>query len=375
MSSSRAVQNSTLISADSRDHQLWLLAQKILSFDDPARKSSQIRKAWERLNKAANPAGAVVEHTESDINALISCAFAARDALDFLPLAFDAWALKRDTGTSVPLAAGCETFLVDLGLSANARSWCAEIASYSIPWHRFAEAGAWSEDERASLVAGIVGKLQECPSPKIEDAFEVIEDALAETVTTSDTTVFPRAILLLEGATESILLPHFGQLLGTRFAEQRLLLISGGGANQVCKRFLHLRDTSSLPLFAILDADAEEQSTIISESLRPDDRVFVLKGGEIEDTLPTGVFARLLNVYMRANHSSGANISAGDLKAAGSRITVSAHKVLKQRGAIDFDKVAFARLAVQHLNQPNDVPPELREILEHIANARIGEKP
>lgn len=95
-----------------------------------------------------------------------------------------------------------------------------------------------------------------------------------------------RKLILVEGATEEILLPKFAQLSGYDFEKEGAFLIASGGKNQVVKDYLFHRENLNLKIAVILDADAKEQIDGIGGVLRKQDRVLLLQEGEFEDLLP-----------------------------------------------------------------------------------------
>ena len=69
-----------------------------------------------------------------------------------------------------------------------------------------------------------------------------------------------RKLVLCEGITEEILLPVFANILDYNFEKNGVQLISAGGKNQVVKLFYKYSDELKIPIFVLLDRDAEENT-------------------------------------------------------------------------------------------------------------------
>jgi len=105
-------------------------------------------------------------------------------------------------------------------------------------------------------------------------------------------------IMLVEGQTEVILLPALAKLLNIDLIEISAYIDPCGGAQQVAKQYLNLRDTVSLPIMCLLDGDAVEQAELISDSLRDCDRLLTLRKGEIEDLFLEETIFHCLQIYL-----------------------------------------------------------------------------
>jgi hypothetical protein len=163
----------------------------------------------------------------------------------------------------------------------------------------------------------------------------------------------PNFILLVEGATEAILLPRFAALLGFNFARAGAMVVAAGGANQVAKRYLYLKEVLKLPIFVVLDRDAEAQNEILQGSVRTDDHIHLLADGEFEDVLTNEAFLPLLNQYIQSVTLSD-TIAIPDEEFT----TVSTRKRTLERlwrvhDMGKFDKVGFAKFVAGELTPSN----------------------
>lgn len=166
-------------------------------------------------------------------------------------------------------------------------------------------------------------------------------------------------VVLVEGITEEILLPKFAKLCGYDFDKRGINLISAGGKNQVVRIFYQLADVLKLPIFVLLDSDAQANFEEIKPKLRKNDTVYVLKNGEFEDVLPLNLIKRTLNQMLK-NLSS---ISIADLRRNES-MTKILHYVLKEKG-LEFKKAEFAALVSENITN-KDISPEIQEIVAQL---------
>ena len=64
-------------------------------------------------------------------------------------------------------------------------------------------------------------------------------------------------VILVEGLTEETLLPAFARFLGYDFYKNGVQVIPAGGKNQVVKMYYKLSQELKIPIFLLLDKDAE----------------------------------------------------------------------------------------------------------------------
>lgn len=168
-------------------------------------------------------------------------------------------------------------------------------------------------------------------------------------------------IIITEGITEEILLPKFAKLCGYDFDKEGIFLISAGGKNQVVKAFYQLSDILKVPIFVLLDKDAEDNFKEITPKLRKTDKVHVLASGEFEDILPLNLIKRTLNNHFK-NFSS---VALNDLRQNIS-MTKSLEDIFKEKGFKEFKKAEFAALIGENITSKNDVSEEIKNVVEEI---------
>ncbi|HEY9775267.1 MAG TPA: ATP-dependent endonuclease [Planktothrix sp.] len=359
---------------------MWTFARRFLNFEEPSVKDSQLSKLHDNLpadqqqSIDVDAIGAIINARTAD-NILFSTAFALEDAQRFSAIAYAAWAHSQranahtNASANHQLQPAVQRVAAELGLSKEAADWCCNLASMDIPWHTLDESNL-AQSQLVKRALNQIGHKRTSLPPTEEDlrqAHLALVHCVKQLRDVLPATILPSAILLVEGATEATLIPHIAAILGYSLPREGVMLVPAGGAKQVGKKFLQLRDVVSVPLFCLLDADAAEQAELIADSLRTGDQLHVLADGEIEDTLSDQLFARVMNKLMQANLVSGAPVEISEFaRQPGRKRTAAAQTLLRKRASIDFDKVEFARLAKDYLRAREDVPQELRVIIDAI---------
>ena len=169
-------------------------------------------------------------------------------------------------------------------------------------------------------------------------------------------------IIICEGITEETLLPAFAQIYGYDFDGNGIHIISAGGKNQVVKTYYELSEYLKLPVFILLDKDANENLCAVNKRLRGIDDVYILNSGEFEDLLPRGLVERTLAYAFE-------NISLVDLKLldnTASRVKIL-EEIFRNRGLHEFKKAEFANLVKINIKDKSDLSEEIINILDKIS--------
>ncbi len=176
-------------------------------------------------------------------------------------------------------------------------------------------------------------------------------------------------IVISEGITEEILLPEFARQCGYDFDKNGIYIISAGGKNQVVKLFYQLSQELKLPIFVLLDNDAEENYREIKPRLREYDKVHILKCGEFEDALPLELIKKTLSYGLK-------NISMIELEAVNQnmRMVKILEEIFKHRGMHEFKKSEFAVMVKKNLNTANDISPEIKDIISELEKISLKSK-
>ena len=161
----------------------------------------------------------------------------------------------------------------------------------------------------------------------------------------------PSAIILVEGATELILLPYFAQIYGINLLEKGALIWVAGGANQIARKYSHLRHSVNLPIFCLFDHDAGAVSQNILPELRSCDSIYVLTDGEIEDLMPLDILVSEINHYLACDplHDISKPVLTTDFDSRQKR-TLTLEKIWKKMALGKFEKVKFAHFVANQTN-------------------------
>lgn len=173
-------------------------------------------------------------------------------------------------------------------------------------------------------------------------------------------------VLLVEGITEEILMPEFAKLLGYEFKKKGVFVISAGGKNQVVKYFYRFAECLKIPIFVLLDSDAEDNYAQIKPRLRDGDFVHVITKGEFEDILPKSLIKKTINYETEF-------ISMGDTASLeNSTSTVEfLEEFFRTRGLHEFKKAEFASFVRENIAGIEDISPEIKEIIRSLSEISI----
>lgn len=170
-------------------------------------------------------------------------------------------------------------------------------------------------------------------------------------------------VILVEGITEEILLPAFSKFIGYDFYAKGIQIIPAGGKNQVVKKYYELIEQLKIPIFVLLDRDAEENIKQIQPKLRKFDRIHLVSCGEFEDLLPISLILRTVNTHLK-NFSI---ITENDLDKDISMVK-NLEIIFKTKGLHEFKKAEFAKLVRENIIDNSDISLEIKAIVEEIIN-------
>jgi hypothetical protein len=168
-------------------------------------------------------------------------------------------------------------------------------------------------------------------------------------------------IILVEGITEEILLPAFSRYLGNDFYSNGVQIIAAGGKNQVVKMYYKLSQEIKLPIFVLLDKDAENNIKQIEPKLRSIDKIHLVSCGEFEDLLSKSLIVKTVNSHFENFLAITEQDLNSDLP--------TAHvleELFKTRGLHEFKKAEFAKLVRENINERTDISGEISEIIKEI---------
>lgn len=169
-------------------------------------------------------------------------------------------------------------------------------------------------------------------------------------------------VLLVEGITEEILLPVFAKFLGYDFYAKGIQIIAAGGKNQVVKMYYKLAEELKIPVFVLLDKDAEDNIRQIEPKLRPIDKIHLVSCGEFEDLLPKSLIVKTVN----SDFKNFLSITEADLP---SDIPAAAilEELFKTKGLHEFKKADFAKMVKDNITTEEDISDEIIAIIEELS--------
>lgn len=299
---------------------------------------------------------------------VLNVALALEELENFTQIAFDSWRVSLSENRPKEIArlfpktsedAEIETLAHTLDLSAAQHLWLQHSRRAVPNWSLLLGPGPWVSDPRVIFLRDQLSyfKDTELTAQGFLSARTHLREVLVEKRGQLPGNFLPQLILLVEGETETILLPHFANLLGYNFSSLGVMLLSAGGARQVARRYFELRDVVTLPMVLCVDADAGEEIEVASESLRDADRLHIWKDGEIEDTFETSVLVQQLNTFIQ---TTGVSWTVSPMEFPdGHRRTVLLNKLWRARGLGNFDKIGFAEVIAINLKEKSEVPPDV----------------
>lgn len=169
-------------------------------------------------------------------------------------------------------------------------------------------------------------------------------------------------IILCEGQTEYTLLETVFNLFNVNFGSLGYLVLPAGGKNQVARKYYQMIEYLKLPLFVLLDKDAQSIKELMAPKLRSNDTIYLLKSGEFEDLIPKTILQKTINSV----HSSDFNCIYDDFLDELSMVQ-NLENIYKKYGFGEFKKAKFAlelkEYIKNHCTQDDFKNSELIEII------------
>lgn len=177
-------------------------------------------------------------------------------------------------------------------------------------------------------------------------------------------TLFPiKKLILTEGITEEILLPKFSDVFGYNFMENGVYILVTGGKSKVLSLYAELKYILKIPMFVLLDNDAEPVYDDVVSVLRNQDSAYLIKSGEFEDILSKKL---IQNAFSEMNYDVRP-ASIDELSSVEG--TCSALDLLwKSRGLGEFRKAHFAKAVHDCILDNSSFTEEINIILNAIKN-------
>ena len=170
-------------------------------------------------------------------------------------------------------------------------------------------------------------------------------------------------IILVEGITEEILLPAFSRYLGYDFYRKGIQIIAAGGKNQVVKSYYKLTEEVKIPIYILLDKDAENNINQIKPKLRTTDKIHLVSCGEFEDLLPHKLIIKTVNNHFENFLSIDESTLSENMPMA--KIL---QELFRTKGLHEFKKAEFAKLVRENIDCEEDISDEIKNIIKEIFN-------
>ncbi len=177
-------------------------------------------------------------------------------------------------------------------------------------------------------------------------------------------TLYPvKKAVLTEGITEETLLIEFAKILGVDFKKEGIFVLGAGGKNQVARKYYKMIEEIKIPVFILLDNDADEICELIKPKLRKIDSLYKIKSGEFEDILPKNLIKNALNFHFSQNL-----LSNGDDFEESNHTVENLNNCYKNNGWGEFKKADFAKIVREYILSAKNPPvsDELIKITEEI---------
>jgi hypothetical protein len=246
-------------------------------------------------------------------------------------------------------------------------------------WTRLLENGPWANDQRVDFIRSVLKEILNLSlheadngiaNGALNDYFFAFENIFHMTELAKRSQLpsgfLPKRLLLVEGATEQILLPHFAECIASDWNERAVLVIPAGGANQVVRRYPVLRAQLKLPIDCLLDGDVSSHAQLVASQLKQGDRLYVLESGAIEEAFPRDQIVDLVNAYF---DTSGVGliftpVTLQELDSATNQ--ESMEKLWRKRNRGSFDKTGFAKVVAESITTAGQIPAEIRNLINDL---------
>lgn len=189
-------------------------------------------------------------------------------------------------------------------------------------------------------------------------------DIIGKNIRNQSATLFPiEKLVLTEGITEEILLPKFGEILGCNFNQNGIYILATGGKSKVLSIYAELKYILKIPVFVLLDNDAEPVYKDVLSVIRPQDKAYLIKSGEFEDILSKEL---ILKAFQEMNYDI--QPPAQEEICEQESTCKSLELLWKSRGLGEFRKAHFAKAVYKCLDTPTFATQEIFDIINGIQN-------
>ena len=174
--------------------------------------------------------------------------------------------------------------------------------------------------------------------------------------------LFPVSKLVLtEGITEETVLPSFGKIMDYDFDDNGVFVLSTGGKSKVLSLYAELKYILSIPIFVLLDNDAEPVYRDVVSVLRKKDKAYLIKSGEFEDILPKKLIKKAFDYMNYDVKTASLDELSSDLGTCH-----ALEQLWKSRGLGEFRKIHLAKSVKENISDKTDLSDEISEIIHLI---------
>lgn len=178
-----------------------------------------------------------------------------------------------------------------------------------------------------------------------------------------------QCLVLVEGATEALILPAACRALGYQPVKEGVAFEPVGGKNPMLARYVEASEDYRFPICIVLDADAAAFTEDFEFYRRPQDRLFILKEGEIEDLYAPELILKTLDADYQPSETIGVDV----LEKPRQTGRVKQFQALwHQYGLGHFDKIEFAQNVSSRLQSAADVSEPMRALIEAIWHVKAS---
>ena len=121
-----------------------------------------------------------------------------------------------------------------------------------------------------------------------------------------------------------------------------------------------LAEQLKLPMFVLLDNDAQTNYEQILPKLRSFDKIHLLSQGEFEDILPKELIIKTLNDYFKNLNYIEENEFEDE------RMVKNLEEIFKKKGFHEFKKAEFAQLVKSHISCDEDLSDEIKNVINEL---------
>ena len=373
------------------DNEFWIAIQRLWTFEEPSSRWIRLRKNLAKIapNSMSQDSASISKQedffhavygvppdfsrAQNELNVYLSITFAGAEIEKFQDAAF-AFCAQGDFDVEY------EQLLAEIACARNfslsQKSYLRHRARITPEWTRLLDDGPWSGDSRVEFVRDILATAATLftgtSDPALMQRFQRFEGNFKQREKTARATLpssfLPRRIILVEGATEQILLPHFAKCISEKWNEKVILVIPAGGANQVARRYPSLRELTTLPIDCLLDGDVLSQAESLRNEMKRGDKLYILRSGAIEEAFPREQIIELANSYFDGlgGEAIYAPVSLQDLTSATNQESLD--RLWRKRNRGSFDKIGFAKVVAEKITKPSEIPGEIRQLIVELCS-------